>query len=221
MSRYSSQILICIIKTMAKFQQLSHGCLITLVTEIGMICNEWDLCQELLDFQEASLQWRHNGRDGVWNHQPHECLLTSLAFVRGIHQWIPRTKGQWRGKCVYLMMSSCNGHVWLFWTVCSSAQLTRHTCRHASWKSCRLSESRYMAGFHNTLTTEYNFQLHFVHENIWISKKISLECVHGCLIHNILPGNVLASEGWTLTDMHICIFICFPILKMPQCLDAC
>ena len=50
-----------------------------------------------------SLQWRHNERDGVSNHQPHDCLLNrlfrrrskktpkpaSLAFVRGIHRWIP------------------------------------------------------------------------------------------------------------------------------------
>ena len=47
------------------------------------------------------LQWRHNGHDGVSNHQPDECLLNrlfshrskkyqssaSLAFVRGIHRW--------------------------------------------------------------------------------------------------------------------------------------
>ena len=46
-------------------------------------------------------QWRHNGLDGVSNHQPHHCLLSlcsgadqrkhqrsaSLAFVRGIHRW--------------------------------------------------------------------------------------------------------------------------------------
>ena len=42
-----------------------------------------------------ALQWRHNGRDSVSNHQPHDCLLNrlfrrrskdrSLAFVRGIH----------------------------------------------------------------------------------------------------------------------------------------
>ena len=46
----------------------------------------------------------------------------SLAFVRGIHrdQWIPRTKGQLRGKCFHLMTSSCDHHpgdrpaVWLF-----------------------------------------------------------------------------------------------------------
>ena len=46
------------------------------------------------------LRWRHNGRDIVSNHQPHDCLLNrlfrrrskkhqssaSLAFVRGIHR---------------------------------------------------------------------------------------------------------------------------------------
>ena len=33
----------------------------------------------------------------------------SLAFVWGIHRdrWIPRTKGQFRGKCFHLMTSSC------------------------------------------------------------------------------------------------------------------
>ena len=48
----------------------------------------------------SSLQWRHNRRDGVSNHQPHDCLpnrlfthrrkhqsSASLAFVRGIHRW--------------------------------------------------------------------------------------------------------------------------------------
>ena len=29
-----------------------------------------------------SLRWRHNGRDGVSNHQPHDCLLNRL-FRRG------------------------------------------------------------------------------------------------------------------------------------------
>ena len=34
----------------------------------------------------------------------------SLAFVRGIHRdrWIPRKKGQLRGKCFHLMTSSCS-----------------------------------------------------------------------------------------------------------------
>ena len=47
------------------------------------------------------LHWRHNGCDGVSNHQPHDCFTqafiqtqikkhqssASLAFVRGIHWW--------------------------------------------------------------------------------------------------------------------------------------
>ena len=55
-----------------------------------------------------SLQWRHNGQDGVSNHQPHDCLLngfflrrskkTSKFRVTGLcgeftgHRWIPRRK---------------------------------------------------------------------------------------------------------------------------------
>ena len=29
-----------------------------------------------------ALQWRHNGRDGVSNHQPHDCLLNRLFRCR-------------------------------------------------------------------------------------------------------------------------------------------
>ena len=32
----------------------------------------------LPQFEGGSLQWRHNGRDGVSNHQPHDCLLNRL-----------------------------------------------------------------------------------------------------------------------------------------------
>ena len=39
-------------------------------------------------------------------------IPASLAFVCGIHRdrWIPRTKGQLRGKCFHLMTSSCIKH---------------------------------------------------------------------------------------------------------------
>ena len=69
-----------------------------------------------------TLHWRHNDNGGVSNRQPHGCLLNrysdadqrkhqssaSLAFVWGIHRdrWIPRTKGQQRGKWLHLMASS-------------------------------------------------------------------------------------------------------------------
>ena len=70
------------------------------------------------------LQWRHNERDGVSNHQPHYCLLGRI-FKAHIKEdikslchwplcreftgdrWISRLKGQWRGKCFHLMMYSC------------------------------------------------------------------------------------------------------------------
>ena len=53
-----------------------------------------------IEFILGTLQWRFNERDGVSNHQPHDCLLKrlirrkskktpmfrALAFVRGIHR---------------------------------------------------------------------------------------------------------------------------------------
>ena len=57
------------------------------------------------------LQWRHNGHDGISNHQPHKCLLNRL-FPAQIKEnikapchwplcgeltgdwWIPHTNGQ-------------------------------------------------------------------------------------------------------------------------------
>ena len=57
-----------------------------------------DLCEP---FDQKALQWRHNGCDGVSNHQPHNCLLKRLfrgrskktsklrvtGLCAGIHRW--------------------------------------------------------------------------------------------------------------------------------------
>ena len=57
----------------------------------------------------CTLQWRHNERDGVSNHQPHDCLLNlysdadqskhqssaSLAFVWGIHRGPVNSPHKW------------------------------------------------------------------------------------------------------------------------------
>ena len=72
--------------------------------------------------QPVALQWRHNERDGVSHHQPYHCLLkrffrrrakkiqnsASLAFVREftVDRWIPRAKGQQRGKRFHFITSS-------------------------------------------------------------------------------------------------------------------
>ena len=37
---------------------------------------------EPIGFDAVPLQWRHNGRDGVSNHQPHHCLLNRLFSRR-------------------------------------------------------------------------------------------------------------------------------------------
>ena len=35
----------------------------------------------------SSLLWRHNGHDGVSNHQPHDCLLNRLFRCRSKKTW--------------------------------------------------------------------------------------------------------------------------------------
>ena len=73
----------------------------------------------------CQLQWRHNGRDSVSNHQPHEIFTQSFIQTQikeniktPCHwllcgeftgdRWIPRTNGQLRGKYFHLMTSSCH-----------------------------------------------------------------------------------------------------------------
>ena len=65
--------------------------------------------------QLLALQRRYNGRNGIPNHQPHDCLLnrlfrhiskkTSKLCVTGLcagnYPWIPRTNGPLRGKCFH------------------------------------------------------------------------------------------------------------------------
>ena len=42
----------------------------------------WQLCQLWVPGSCCSLQWRHNERDGVSNHQPRDCLLNHLFWRR-------------------------------------------------------------------------------------------------------------------------------------------
>ena len=80
-----------------------------------------DLYRKPITFHLA-LPWRHNGRDGVSDHQPHYSLLNrlsrsrsrkqqsfaSLAFVRGIRRWSVNSphKEPVTRECFHLMMSS-------------------------------------------------------------------------------------------------------------------
>ena len=74
------------------------------------------------------LQWRHNGPDSVWNHQPHDCLLNRLFRRRSEKSSKLRVTGlcagnpPWTGefpaqmasnvKMFYLMTSSCDKLAW-------------------------------------------------------------------------------------------------------------
>ena len=70
-----------------------------------------------LQKQNNLLQWRHNGRDGVSNHQPPGCLFKAQIkeitkapwplWGEFIDDWWTRcTKGRYRGKSFHLMTSS-------------------------------------------------------------------------------------------------------------------
>ena len=58
-----------------------------------MSCDGGTLCfiNELLE--SLSLQWHHNERDGVSNHQPHDCLLNRLFKRRSKKTSKPRVTG--------------------------------------------------------------------------------------------------------------------------------
>ena len=64
-------------------------------------------------------------------HQRKHQSSASLAFVWGIHRdrWIPRTKGQLRGKCFHLMTSSCLLTHYGLVTPCSVGDLGQHWFR--------------------------------------------------------------------------------------------
>ena len=51
---------------------------------IGWAHSEWHVtgCAFKAMTRHSSLQWRHNGRDSVSNHQPHDCLLNRLFRLR-------------------------------------------------------------------------------------------------------------------------------------------
>ena len=68
----------------------------------------------------------------------------SLAFVWWIHRdrWIPRTKGQLRGKCFHLMTSSC-----IFFLPITSV-LYAHIQPYLLLSRCHAFENMWQAGIH-------------------------------------------------------------------------
>ena len=113
--------------TIAQFYAFLFHRLFLLIHKKCITCRECEwtstsfeaefLHSNILSCKESTLHWRRNDHNGVSNHQPHvysdadqrkHQSSASPAFVWGIHRdrWIPRTKGQLRGKCFHLMTSS-------------------------------------------------------------------------------------------------------------------
>ena len=102
------------------------------------------------------LQWRHNGRDSVSNHQPHDCLLNrysdadqrkhqssaSLAFVREIHQGPVNSPHKWPGtrKCFHLMTSSWRYIFKFIIRPLSSSITAAHALFLFGWPPCQRSD---------------------------------------------------------------------------------
>ena len=51
------------------------------------------ICARVVMIETTSLQWRHNERDGVSNHQFHHCLLDRLFRRRSMKTWKLRVTG--------------------------------------------------------------------------------------------------------------------------------
>ena len=79
-----------------------------------------------------TLLWRHNGHDGVSNHQPRHCWLNRLFRHRSKKTLKLRATGQQRGKCFHLMTSSW-GPVYNSINVCT---LSGVTCFQVCVYSC-------------------------------------------------------------------------------------
>ena len=92
---------LCIFKTGPCFEEsVEKNCQYLYSSETWLVVISCVVANGLSQYQSA-LQWRHNGRDSVSNHRPHDCLFkrlfrrwsektlnsASLYFVRGIHRW--------------------------------------------------------------------------------------------------------------------------------------
>ena len=97
---YINNFCYCVVQLLTKIQlQVYSACWLNHYTDV--IMTEWASQITSLTIVYSAV---YSGGD-----QRKLQSSASLAFVWGIHRdrWIPRTKGQLRGKCFHLMTSSC------------------------------------------------------------------------------------------------------------------
>ena len=94
--------------------KLCFSCITTVISKTNILEVGVNLWSTILMWSGSqsdfiTLRWRHNGHDGVSNHQSHHCLLSRLirrrskkhqssallTFVRGIHRWPVNSPHKW------------------------------------------------------------------------------------------------------------------------------
>ena len=145
-----------------------------------------------MQIRRHSLQWRHNGHDGVSNHQPHDCLLStfysdadqrkhqssvSLAFVWEIHRGPVNSPHKWQvtrklfpleDVIIFICIPALRR------SVCSPRQHLAHLCYTFRWccGTFQVATLSLLLVFLICVVLEYGTQLNFP-QNV---HKLSLFC---------------------------------------------
>ena len=175
-----------------------------------------------------SLQWRHNERDGVSNHQTHDCLLNRLFSRRSKKTSNLRVTGLYEGNSLVTGEFSAqrasnanNISIWWRHHIPPIYGCDVMWCQVLRW-TCRLVYP--LMSSTNTLRPRQNvrhfadntFKRIFLSENVDISIKISLKFVPKGPISNIQPlvqimawhrpGDKALSEPMMVRlPTHICV----------------
>ena len=90
-------------------------------------------------FSRNTLQWRHNGCDGVSNHQPHDCLLNCLFRRRSKNTKAP---------CHWPLCGEFTGDRWIPCTMASNAENVSISWRHHDSKTFAFMSSLHIKVAH-------------------------------------------------------------------------
>ena len=141
------------LKTITNFVRISLCCQMGLLY-IGVI--QWDDVwlnnkHQMKGYKYLIILWRHNGREGVSNHQPHECLLNRSFMCRSKKTSKLRVTGLCAGNSpqtsavnspvtrkmvpfdVVIMKIMDNAWFFLLWLIPSGAETTTCVFRNNVW----------------------------------------------------------------------------------------
>ena len=136
-------------------------------------------CISILEREETSLQWRHNGCDGFSNHQPHDCLLNRLFRGRSKKTSKLRVTGLCvRGtgdRWIPTQMVSNAENVSIWWRhhalVCDSNTVTNIYKNMTRYNKCQMQQNCYFPIVFVTL----NVTLHWENQEIgWSNERYEI-----------------------------------------------